>query len=155
MGGLVFRVKLRSQLDSQGSLFALPSCFVLASWPHWAIPPLQIPQAHSCLDCWFCLMLPAFLCCLRRMQFLTFKVGTSLRHLSQACIRSHCLPLCMSVVFCSSSAQSGRQMVSHLRDCGLLGSQWRPYLIYVSATAWPLVDVVELKWVTQFKPLMF
>lgn len=83
---LVFRIKLGSQVGSQGSpwLYCAPA---LCSHPgHTGLfPLLQVPHAHSCLDCLFCLMLPAFLVVSAGCNPRPSRLGTSLRHLSQTC----------------------------------------------------------------------
>lgn len=103
---LVFRITLGPQLGSQGSpwLYCAPA---LCSHPgHTGLfPLLQVPQARSCLDCVFCLMLPACLVASDGCNSRPSRLGTSLRHLSQTCITGHgFFPLCVSTVFGSFSA---------------------------------------------------
>lgn len=136
-----------SALLSRLSLVALPSCFVLAPWLHWTISPSQIPCAHSCLGCFFCLLLPASLCCLCRMQSLTFRAWHLLKTpFLGLCEKSQRPPLHFhSILFIFGTVWQAD--VSHLRDCGSLEANGG-LIISFSVTAWSLVDVVELNWVT-------
>lgn len=142
---------------SRFSLVILCFCFVLAPWTHWTISPSPSLHAHSCLDCLFCLMSPAFLVVSAGCISLPSGLGTSRRHLSQTCITGRgFFPLCISIVSGSFSAPSGRQMCFTREAVGPgKPGEAISYLLFCYCLAWPFVDVVELNWVTQFKPLMF
>lgn len=61
-----------SSESSPGLHLGLPA-LLLCTCIHWIIPLLPTPHARSCLGCFFCLMLPALLCCPCQIQSSTFQ----------------------------------------------------------------------------------